>query len=421
MNDRPRLGLQAKINLTIAVILLVFFVLSTYLDYRHLESYVLDEAIEKARIVAADAIRAREYISTQLKVGGIDLSRERYGMIPVVASTRIGARVGQDLDYHIRQISDRYRNADNAPDAFESEVLKRFQADPYTREDFAITDLHGEPVFRYLQAFTAEQSCLECHGDPAAAPEFIKRMFPEKTDKAYNYKIGEIIGAASVTIPMHKLQSRLMANLRNDIIATGGIFLALIICLGFIVRMAVIRPLGGLGAAIATIMRTGLFEKPIPRRSRDEIGTLIDGFNEMMAHLQEKSHLLEDSERRYRVLTETARDAIVSFLGNGQIILFNRQAEKVFGYSKREILGERIERLVHEDSSSFHAEGAEAYLRKNADEFIREIRVVPGKTRDGRKIPLELSLSKAEAEDYLFYTAILREGEGGTSETPSQD
>ena len=158
-----------------------------------------------------------------------------------------------------------------------------------------------------------------------------------------------MIGAASVTIPMDRLDRQVAANLRREVLYSGGIFLALITCLGLLTRLAVTRPLARLGGAIGEIVRTGRFEEKIPRRSRDEIGVLIDGFNEMIEHLGEKTRHLEESEKRFRLLTETARDAIVSFLANGQIILFNRQAERIFGYSKREILGVPVDRLLHED------------------------------------------------------------------------
>ena len=132
-------------------------------------------------------------------------------------------------------------------------MLKRFREDPYLKEDYAITSLDGEPVFRYLRPFTADQSCLKCHGDPDKAPDFIKTLFPKEKDQAYYYRIGEIIGAASVTIPMDKLYHRIYANARNGALITGGIFLALITCLGLLIRTTVTRPLGGLGEAIGSL------------------------------------------------------------------------------------------------------------------------------------------------------------------------
>jgi len=405
------LGLLAKVNIIIAGILLSFFALATFLNYHQQKSFIIEESVEKARIIASEAIQAREYLSRQLQIGDVPLSLDRYGLIPVVASTRIGDLVAEDLDYRIRQISDRYRNPKNAPDAFESDMLQRFYGSPYLKETYKITSLQGERVFRYLQPFRAEESCLECHGDPAAAPDFIKKLFPQEKDQAYNYKIGEIIGAASVTIPMHKLSRQIYANMRNDILFTGGIFLALITCLGLLTRIAITQPLDRLGGVIREMMHTGRFEKKIPRRGRDEIGMLIDGFNEMIDNLQEKTEHLEESEKRFRLLTETARDGIIAFLSNGQIIMFNRQAERMFGFSKREIIGVSIERLIHEDCASIHETSVESYLEQNAAELMRKVHTIPGRRRSGARFDLELSMSVAVSDGHLFYTAILREKE----------
>ncbi|BCR03361.1 hypothetical protein DESUT3_04300 [Desulfuromonas versatilis] len=403
------LGLLTKIVLLIGLILISFFVLSSMISYRQQRAFIIEESVEKARIIASEAVQAREYISQQLQVGNIPLSEQRYGMIPVVASNRIGQRVAEDLDYRIRQVSNRYRNPKNAPDAFEAEVLDRFVADAAWREHYAITELDGQPVFRYLQAFTADQSCLECHSDPAVAPEFIKTLFPPQTDQAYHYKIGEVIGAASVTIPMDKLERQILANFRNDTLLIGGIFLVLITCLGLLTRFAVTRPLGLLGEAIGEIVRTGRFEEKLPPRGRDEIGRLIEGFNEMIEHLGEKTSHLEESEKRFRVLTETARDGIISFLANGQIILFNRQAERIFGYSKREALGLSVDRLIHEECTSLGEQGVEAYLKQNCARLMQELNRVTGRRRDGTRLTLEFSLSVAESDGHLFYTVIVRE------------
>ena len=94
---------------------------------------------------------------------------------------------------------------------------------------------------------------------------------------------------------------------------------------------------------------------------------------------------------------------------DGQIILFNRQAERIFGYGKGEVLGVSLERLVHEECPSFHATSAEAYLRERGDELLEGVHRLPGRRRDGARLELELSLSAAESDGHRFYTAILRE------------
>jgi PAS domain S-box-containing protein len=154
----------------------------------------------------------------------------------------------------------------------------------------------------------------------------------------------------------------------------------------------------------------------LPRRGRDEIGRLIDGFNEMVAGLGEKTRELEESEQRFRLLTDNAGDGIISFLENGKIILFNRRAEKLFGYSKREALGMDVAKLVHPDASqSLHEIGTAEYLRIHGDELMRNIHRIAGRQRDGSLIEMEVSLSLAVSDGHKFYTAIIRFKEPGTS------
>ncbi|MDO3378031.1 c-type heme family protein [Geoalkalibacter halelectricus] len=408
MNFFRNLGLLAKISVIVVAILTLFLGFNALINYRQQKSIILEEALMKARGAAYHAVQAREYLSAEYLEGGIELSRERYGLIPVVASNRIGLLVAQDLGYHIRQTSDRYRNPDNAPDAFEAEALKAFRAEHSLLEYFEETTQAGEPMFRYLLPFSADESCLQCHGDPDQAPAYIQELFPRETDQAYHYELGEIIGAASISIPMEDLYRQIYTNLRFDLLVTGGTFLALITCLGFLIRLTVTRPLSQLGAAIGGIMRTGRFDEQIPGRGRDEIGHLIEVFNDMTTHLREKTNELEESERRFRLLTENARDGIISFLANGQIILFNRQAEKIFGYSKREAIGMTISELIHPECASLHELGAQEYLRIHSAELMKTIRRIPGRRRDGSAMPIELALSLTESDGHIFYTAIVR-------------
>ena len=401
-------GLLTKTTVITLVILAGFFAIATYSSYRQHKALIIQEAVQKARIIAFEAIRGREYLSQQLKEGNVTLSRQRYGLIPVVASNGIAQLVAADLDYRIRQISDRYRNPRNAPDPFEARMLQRFYANPDLVEVYDVTESGGDQAFRYLRAFTADASCLECHGDPQDAPQFIRDIFPVAQDRSYHYRVGEVIGAASVTIPMAQLRQQLHAKVSYEALHTGGMFLALITCLGILLRVAVTSPLARLGTAIREIMHTDSFDETIPRRGRDEIGVLIDGFNKMLGYLKEKTDHLEESERRYRLLTETANDAIISFLANGQIILFNRQAERLFGFGKTEILGESIERIIHEDFQLLHELGAEEFLAREGENLTLKPYRLPGRGRKGEAIPLDVTFSVAESDGHRFFTAIIR-------------
>lgn len=413
-----RLSLLAKMTLSVALVLLIVFLVAGYLNYRQERENIVRVAVEKARILAGEAIRTREYLSDHYLSGDVELTAERFGLIPVVASGHIGEKVADELGYDLKQVAERYRNPDNVPDAFEAEALKKFRDDPNLKEYYAPSSVDGKAVFRYLRPFGAQESCLQCHGDPADAPDFVLERYPSDKDKAYHYQLGEVIGAASITIPVENIKTVLSRNMEEAVTRRIVAFLALVLALFFLTRRAIIRPLRRLAEAMNNVIETGSFRYKLTTRKQDEIGRLIATFNTMADHLQEKTEHLEESERRFRILTETARDAIISFLGNGQIILYNRRAEEIFGYLKQDAIGFPIDRLIHEESNEVHRVGVENYLREKADTALSRLHRVVGKRRDGRPVPLEVSLAMAESDGHIFYTAILRETASEPS-TPS--
>jgi PAS domain S-box-containing protein len=395
-------------NTILFLVLVIFFSLTLFWQYRQQREVTLEEATEKARIIASEANRTRGYLSAQLEQGQVELSADRYGMIPVVAANRIGQLVAKDLDYTIRHTSLRYRNPQNAPDSFEITALEQFQKNPALTEIAAITEWQNQTVFRYLHSAQADKSCMTCHGDPTAAPAFLREIFPVDQDQAYHYQLDQVIGAVSVIIPMQRLEAQMTANLRSNLTIMGGIFLALTICLGLLTRQTVLQPLRRLASSIGEITRTGRFTEQLPNRAGGEIGQLIDGFNDMMTHIDEKTANLEESEQRFRLLTELARDAIIAFVPAGQIFLFNHQAERMFGYSQRELLGAPIDRLLHEECDGLQTSVAETLAGAN-DAWLSELHRIAGRRCDGTRIDLEVSVAIIETGERPFYTAILRQ------------
>ena len=400
--------LRTKINLLLFLVLAVFLAISIYWQYLQLREFEFAEAIEKARIITAEANRTREYISRQLQVGQVELDKDRYGLIPVVASNRVGRLVAEDLDYAIRHTSNRFRNPDNAPDSYEREALRRLETEaglPYVAE---ISTWQGEPAFRFLSPAHAEASCLECHGEPEQSPEFLRDIYPPEQDQSYHYQPGEVIGAVSIIIPMTSLEKQFLSRFKSTLVTTGGFFLVLVVCLGLLIRQAVIQPLGALADTIGRIGRTGEFSERLPVRSEDETGALVSGFNGMLDQIGAKTAQLEESEQRFRLLTELARDAIIAFLPNGKIFLFNRQAEKMFGYRQADLLGESFSRLMAPDRPLLGKDPS-AFLAAVDEDWFNGLHRLTGVRSDRQRIEVDMSLAVVKTGDKPFYTAILRQ------------
>ncbi len=115
------------------------------------------------------------------------------------------------------------------------------------------------------------------------------------------------------------------------------------------------------------------------------------------------------SEIRFRALLESAPDAMVIVGETGSIVLANFQTERLFGYTRMELVGQSVDVLVPPDLQSRH--GAH---RKQFFEAPRQREMGPGLDlmavrKDGTQFPVEISLSPLEGMDGTSVTAAIRD------------
>ncbi|MEA2327218.1 MAG: hypothetical protein QOE68_2177, partial [Thermoanaerobaculia bacterium] len=114
------------------------------------------------------------------------------------------------------------------------------------------------------------------------------------------------------------------------------------------------------------------------------------------------------SEARYRGLLEAAPDAMVVVNQAGGIVLLNDQAEKQFGYSRDELLGQQVMIIIPDGfAERLVADG----LRSAADALAQQIGTgieLTGLRKDGSEFPIEIMLSPLESAEGILVTAAIR-------------
>ena len=136
----------------------------------------------------------------------------------------------------------------------------------------------------------------------------------------------------------------------------------------------------------------------------------LRGFSKVTRDLTERRRVeeaLRDSEERFRSLVETAHDAIVSADTQGTIVSFNPAAERVFGYSKDEALGQPLTLLMPERFRQPHWQGLRRFLVTSQAHVVGTTVEMIGRKKDGAEFPLELSLASWKSKDATFFTGIL--------------
>lgn len=118
---------------------------------------------------------------------------------------------------------------------------------------------------------------------------------------------------------------------------------------------------------------------------------------------------LQESEERFRAVSETANDAIVSIDNTGKIIFFNESAERIYGYHPVDIIGRDATALMTEIYARAFRRRIERLLRTGSDPVIGRTVELPARRADGTEFPAEMSTSTWRVGDKYYVTGIIRD------------
>jgi PAS domain S-box-containing protein len=118
---------------------------------------------------------------------------------------------------------------------------------------------------------------------------------------------------------------------------------------------------------------------------------------------------IEERERRYRAVAQSANDAIVTADSAGNIVEWNPSAARLFGYTDAEIRGQPLTRLIPERFRDRHREGMARVTAGGESRIIGKTVELAGLRKDGTEFPLELSLAQWQTASGRFFTATLRD------------
>jgi len=122
----------------------------------------------------------------------------------------------------------------------------------------------------------------------------------------------------------------------------------------------------------------------------------------------EQAHLVQ-METRYRGLLEAAPDAMVVVNSTGEIVLLNVQAEKQFGYTRDELIGQSVRNIIPDGFAERLVADA---LRSVEDALAQQIGTgieLTGRRKNGMDFPIEIMLSPLESAEGILVTAAIRD------------
>ena len=400
---------------------------------------------------------------------------------------------------------------------FAKEAIAYFNAN--SNGIFVKTDLiKGNETVRVAVADKmVDDSCVTCHNSHPLTPK-------------KGWKLGDVRGVLEVNVPIHNQMS---ANRDVSILMlyiVSAMFTIIVVSTLFLFRRSIINPLHKL-SNMSLQVAAGKLDTKINIKSRDEIGSLADSFNEMTRNLQkttvsmdyvdnifksmletlivldidltiksanqatltllgykedeligkpfatifteesstmfrtndlitknsssiENTYLTKDnrkipvlflssvmrddqgnaqgiicvaqdmnkykvkmeerlikSEKRFSGILNIAKDAIVTINEKQRIIIFNKGAQNIFGYSQEEVIGKPVDMLIPARFAADHQTNVRKFGHSNIDSKrmgARQYGII-GRRKNGKEFPAEASISQLREGDQKIFTAVLRD------------
>lgn len=305
MSDHRRSGisLSSKIVLGCSLTLVAALGISFSIIAFRQERLIMGQLENEARVLFKQIVITREWIADH---GGIfveklpwtkpsqflttpeitDLGGKRYVRETPAMVTKELSRYSKDRElywFHITSL--KLTNPENAPDEFEKKALARFEQTSI-KELVSIETIDKLKYLRYISPLYVEKACLKCHAEQG-------------------YKIGDVRGAISITIPMEKTIAEIASNRQGMLIAGVLTIASLMLFLLLIIRKLVLSPMSALKNSINRFSE-GEYSPESRIQTGDEFEDLGSAFSEMAGTLTEYHDSLNDKiQEATRFLQET--------------------------------------------------------------------------------------------------------------------
>ncbi|MGA3290085.1 MAG: PAS domain S-box protein [Candidatus Bathyarchaeia archaeon] len=125
-------------------------------------------------------------------------------------------------------------------------------------------------------------------------------------------------------------------------------------------------------------------------------------------------HALEESEEKFRTITNSVKDAIILIDDKAEVVYWNPAAEKMFGYSNAEAIGKEIHELVVPKTMSVESReyiriGVKQFASTGSGAFTNGNVELLGQRKDGTEFPVKLSITPIKLQGKWSAVGVVKE------------
>lgn len=299
-----KMKLRGKTTIVLIVLLVVSVALNVVWSDSTQREQAEAEMLEKARILSYEMDAVWEFMDmNQARIDtDSDGSYNFKGLYCAIAGKSIAKILERDTNYVIRYTNLEPRKKASMSDDYESEAIRLFN-DGSAVEKYGIETYNGQEVFRYVTPIYLEESCLDCHGDPAG--ELDVTGYPKE-----GMEVGDLIGVTSIIMPIDIYMAGIQENVTRQVGYFSFIIVMVILAVYVLITRLITRPLSEVENAVGQI-ESGNFEVNLEGiKGNGEIKDLAVKFDIMAEQLRALYGNLESQVELRTAQLESANELL---------------------------------------------------------------------------------------------------------------
>jgi HAMP domain-containing protein len=287
------MGLRLRFNLMLLIVAVVGLGLFAAVTTPILHALGRQQVLQGSRIMMMSAAGARKYTSEEiapLLTPTMATTFHPQAVSAYAARKTFGVLHANFNDYSYREAALNPTNLDDRAADWEADIINDFRNHPDKKE---IVLERSTPMGRTLelaQPIVNTASCMQCHSAPEAAPASMLAIYGPRN--GFGWKLGEIIGAQVVTVPM-AVASSWADRVRGVFLLTyAGVFALLFLLLNLLLGFTVVGPIDQMTHTAEAASLGDMDAPEFTRGGSDQIARLSGAINRLRRSLREALRML---------------------------------------------------------------------------------------------------------------------------------
>jgi HAMP domain-containing protein len=289
-----KLSLQVRFAVMLTIIFFISLPLVGTAAYFILQKNINEDVFEQAKFFLNTMESVRQHVGQVMRPAAQENIPGKFDvrlMSTSFAARNVAERLKEKFpEYTFRHVSLNPRNPVNRADNFEGGIIQSFSNSRQSPEAKGFIDKGSEEYFYVAKAVVSEDSCMQCHSQPAVAPKEVVATYGSTA--AFGWQPNQVVASLIVYVPTKLARAHAIKALLTFMGLYAAVFCVILIMIDRAIVSGIIKPIKAF-AATADEISKGNFEKDFSTTGNDEIRTLAEAFGRMKMSIIASMNMIE--------------------------------------------------------------------------------------------------------------------------------